>query len=98
MAAITIDQPRSGSCFLFEYDGGLGRERDDGRTDVVKDGVEIGSQALHAGSGSDGDQGDNQGVFNEILAFFPKDDALNLGVGVQQEMIHVQGILCNVAS
>jgi hypothetical protein len=67
----------------------LSGERRDRRADVGEDGVDIVSQALHAGGGSNGDQGNDQGVFNEILAFFPKDEAFNLGVDVQQEMVHV---------
>jgi hypothetical protein len=53
--------------------------------ELIVDGA---SQTLHAGNCGKRDQGNDQGIFNQILAFFAARQVLELHVHLEKQIIH----------
>jgi hypothetical protein len=65
-------------------DGGVER-----RSDVYEGSVDIGGQLLHTDSCCEGDQGNHQGVLDQILTFFLQQQGLHLRGQLQHCFFHL---------
>lgn len=59
------------------------------RVDVAECRVEAAGQSLHARSGAESDQGNNQSILDQILTFLAVHQVLALQVHLQKHGIHV---------
>ena len=66
--------------------------------DGVEGGVEFGRQGAHTGDCAESDQGDHEGVFHEVLAFFAGDHVLHRNVQLHHHILHFQSLLSLVWS
>jgi hypothetical protein len=56
---------------------------------ISERGVEAASQSLRASGGAEGNQTDNQGVFNQVLTLFATDQILERHVQLYKQYIHL---------
>jgi hypothetical protein len=59
------------------------------RAHVAECSVDGAGQTLHAGSCTEGDQSDDQGILNQILTFFAVLQILELDIELQKHIIHL---------
>ena len=61
----------------------------EGGADLTESSVEAAGQGVHAGNCAEGDEGDDEGVFHEVLAFFTARQILELGVHLDKQSVHL---------
>src|SRR5271156_2375058 len=58
--------------------------------DVGERSVDVVGKCSHAGDGCKTDQSDDQGILDQVLTFFPRDQALNPGRQLINHFIHFE--------
>src|SRR5580698_3319530 len=59
-----------------------------GAADVAEGSVEAGGQSLHAGGSAEGDQSNNQRIFDQILTFLAACQILELHIHLEKHGVH----------
>jgi len=78
----------SGWLFCPRRDKKLADVAAESGADALEGRVEAGGQSLHAGGGAEGDQSNDQGVFNEILTLFAAGQVLELHIQLEEHGVH----------